>query len=208
MVRIAGASGSGSGFVVDSQGLIFTNAHVLDESGGMSVVFHDGTRAAPTVVASDDAQDVALLKVSVGGRLATLPLGRGTREGEEVLAFGFPLGIDGDMTATKGIVSALRRSGQTAVVQTDAALNPGNSGGPLVNFRGEVVGMNTSVLRGIGGEPTEGIGFAIESGVLSEFLRTSSRTSVPTHAACLACRTPVRPNWNNCPQCGTKLEEH
>ena len=206
VVRIVGASGSGSGFVVDPQGLIFTNAHVLDESGGMYVVFHDGRGAIPTVVASDAAQDVALLKVDVGGSVAALPLGRRTRAGEEVLAFGFPLGIDGDMTATKGIVSALRRSGGTTLVQTDAALNPGNSGGPLVNVRGQAVGMNTSVLRGIGDDPAEGIGFAIGAEALSEFLRSAtSRTPVSNRAACPACWTPVQPNWNNCPRCSTKL---
>ena len=208
VVRIVGASGSGSGFVVDLQGLIFTNAHVLDGSGGMYVVFHDGKGAIPTVVASDGAQDVALLKVDVAVRLAALPLGRNTREGEEVLAFGFPLGIDGDMTATKGIVSALRRSGGTTLVQTDAALNPGNSGGPLVNVRGQVVGMNTSVLRGIGDDPAEGIGFAIGAEALSEFLRSAtSGTPVSIRASCPACRTPVQANWNNCPRCGTKLGE-
>ena len=206
VVRITGPLGSGTGFVVGSQGLVLTNAHVIEGAAWLNVVFHDRRPAPARIVRSDAARDIVLLKVDVGRSLAPLSLARSVHEGEEVLAFGFPLGMIGGMTSTKGIVSALRTLGGTPYVQTDAALNPGNSGGPLVNMRGEVVGMNTSLIRGTQGEPVEGIGFAIGSEGLANYLSLAKPgMSPPVNPACPACRTPVRPAWNNCPQCRTRL---
>ena len=166
VVRITGSSTYGSGFVVDSDGHILTNAHVIDGSTRLTVVLDDGTRLIARVVGTDPMRDIALIKVEPRQRqLTVLPLVRQTREGEEVVALGYPLG-GGNLTVTKGIVSALVTRGSLAYIQTDAALNPGNSGGPLLNSRGEVVGMNTSVLREDGGDETEGIGFAIKSDTL------------------------------------------
>ena len=166
VVRITGSSTYGSGFVVDSDGHILTNAHVIDGSTRLTVVLDDGTRLTARVVGTDPMRDIALIKVEPRQRqLTVLPLVKQTREGEEVVALGYPLG-GGNLTVTKGIVSALVTRGSLAYIQTDAALNPGNSGGPLLNSRGEVVGMNTSVLREDGGDETEGIGFAIKSDTL------------------------------------------
>ena len=207
VVRIEGSSGSGSGFIVSPQGHVLTNAHVIDKAAWLNVVFPDGRRSTPTIVASDSAQDIALLIVETGRTLPALPLGRSVRQGEEVLALGFPMGLEGDMTATKGIISALRTSRGASYVQTDAALNPGNSGGPLVNTRGEVVGMNTSVFRGPEGIPAaEGIGFAIGAETLSNYLRKADPGIWPeTNPACPQCGTSAQPNWNHCPHCRTRL---
>ena len=188
VVRIAGASGSGSGFVVDSAGHILTNEHVIEGAGRLAVVFDDGTRLTAQVVASDPARDIALLKVETTRRLTVLHLATSTREGEQVVALGYPLDLSDRITVTQGIVSSFRRFGDVDYVQTDAATNPGNSGGPLLNLRGEVVGMNTSVRREIQDREydAQGIGFAIRYDVLSSRLPimmsgASPATPIPTH---------------------------
>ncbi len=196
VVRIAGTSGSGSGFVVDSAGYILTNEHVIDGAGRLTVVFDDGTRLIPSVVASDAARDIALLKVESTSRLTALRFATEVREGDEVIALGYPLDLDDRMTVTRGIVSAFRTFGGVAYIQTDAATNPGNSGGPLLNLRGEIVGMNTSVRREIQDRDyaAQGIGFAIMHDVLtshlaamisgaSSALPTPTRTPTPTATA-------------------------
>ena len=196
-MRIAGPAGSGSGFVVDSAGYILTNQHVIEGSGRLSVVFDDGTRLTPQVVASDAARDIALLKVETPSRLTALPLATGTREGDQVVALGYPLGLRDRMTVTQGIVSAYRTFGGVAYVQTDAAINPGNSGGPLLNLKGEVIGMNSS-----GRPEADGIGFAIRYDVLSRRLAammsgassvrpTPTRTPTPRAAAPQSVFGPV-----------------
>ena len=179
-------SGSGSGFIVDSQGHILTNEHVIDGSSRITVVLDNGSRLPAQVVSSDAARDIALLKVTTSARLTVLPLAAQVRAGEEVVALGYPLSFElgGDMTVTRGIVSASRTYEGVDYVQTDAAINPGNSGGPLLNLRGEVVGMNT-----FGIEDTEGIGFAIKSNVLSsrlQIMKSGSQPSISTPT-----RTPV-----------------
>ena len=188
VVRIAGTSGSGSGFVVDSAGYILTNEHVIDGAGRLTVVFDDGARLAAQVVASDAARDIALLKVEATRQLAALPLATEAREGDEVVALGYPLELDDRMTVTRGIVSAFRTYGGVAYVQTDAATNPGNSGGPLLNLKGNVVGMNTSILREIQGRDydAQGIGFAIRYDVLV------SRLPVMMSGASSGRTTPTR----------------
>ena len=184
VVRIAGTSGGGSGFVVDSAGYILTNEHVVDGAGRLTVVFDDGTLLASRVVAFDAARDIALLKVETTRRLTALPLAADVREGDEVVALGYPLSLGDRMTVTKGIVSAFRTFGGAAYIQTDAAINPGNSGGPLLNLRGEVVGMNTRIQREIQGQEfdAQGIGFAIKFDVLSSRLAImkSGVRSTPT----------------------------
>jgi len=176
VVRIVAWPAYGSGFVVDSDGHILTNAHVVDGAARLTAVFDDGTRLTARVVGTDPIRDIALIKVEPRQRqLKVLPLVTGIREGDEVVALGYPLNST-SMTVTKGIVSALIAHNGLTYIQTDAALNPGNSGGPLLNLRGEVVGMSTSVLRENDGEETEGIGFAIRSDTLRtriELLKTS-----------------------------------
>ncbi len=192
VVRIAGTSASSSGFVVDSAGYILTNAHVVDGAGRLTVVFDDGARLDPQVVASDAARDIALLKVTTTRRLTALPIATGTREGDQVVALGYPLynldELAGDMTVTNGIVSAFRTFGGSTYIQTNAALNPGNSGGPLLNLRGEVVGMNTSRFREVPGSDSlaQGIGFAIRYDILS------SRLPIMMSGASSGGATPTR----------------
>ena len=195
VVRIEGPSSSGSGFVVDSDGYILTNEHVINGQSRITVVFDNGTRRTATVIASDAARDIALLKITPSRTLTVLPFATSVREGEEVVALGYPLDLGDSMTVTKGIVSAFRTIRGTAHIQTDAAINPGNSGGPLLNTKGEVVGMNTSVQRDIQGEDyyAQGIGFAIKFDVLSTRLTAmkSGQSPFPTPTPkAVATQTP------------------
>lgn len=186
VVRIEGPTSSGSGFVVDAEGHILTNEHVINGQSRLTVVFDNGARIAARVIASDATRDIALLKVTTTVTLTTLPFATSVREGEEVIALGYPLGNDlhGSLTITKGIISAFRNISSISHIQTDAAINPGNSGGPLLNTKGEVVGMNTSVQRDIQGEDyfAQGIGFAIKFDVLNSRLTAmkSGQSSHPT----------------------------
>ncbi|GAA3706514.1 hypothetical protein GCM10022224_085080 [Nonomuraea antimicrobica] len=165
VVSVETRSSGGSGFVVDALGHILTNAHVVSGSSQVTVVLNDGSRLSADVIGADDDEDLAVLEVAYPGELTPATLGRSSdlSVGDEVLAIGSPLGLSGTVTA--GIVSALDRevrlggSPRTAV-QTDASINPGNSGGPLVNARGEVVGVNTAIAASRGGGNI-GIGFAI-----------------------------------------------
>ncbi|MEH1102100.1 S1C family serine protease [Micromonospora sp. CPCC 205561] len=161
------ASATGSGFAVDDQQHIITNDHILAKGRGGSVTVElpDGRRFAAEVVGREPRSDLAVLRVPPSAGLAALPLAKpgSTRVGEPVLAVGSPLGLPGTVTA--GIVSALDRQvrlgdNRHTAVQTDASINPGNSGGPLVNARGEVVGVNTAIAT-IDGNGSIGIGFAI-----------------------------------------------
>jgi putative serine protease PepD len=164
-VRVGNAGGSG--FVVDDQGHIITNNHVVAGGGAVSVVGQDGRRLSAEVVGRDPSSDIAVLRVTPTAALRPLTLAQpgATRVGEPVLAVGSPLGLSGTVTA--GIVSALDRQvrlGNTgarrSAIQTDASINPGNSGGPLVNARGEVIGVNTAIAT-LDGSGNIGIGFAI-----------------------------------------------
>lgn len=165
--------GAGSGVVVNSKGLILTNAHVVDDADTVEVVFFDGTRAPARVVSSVVDDDVALVQVQ--GITDTLPATLGSSDdllvGDQVLAIGNALGLGGDPTVTLGILSAKNRqidAGRLSfdnLLQTDAAINPGNSGGPLVNAAGEVVGINTAIIEG-----SQNVGFAIAIDSVLPFL--------------------------------------
>jgi S1-C subfamily serine protease len=168
-VRSGSGGGTGSGFVFDGRGHIVTNNHVVEAAGGggsISVVGSDGRRLTAEVVGTDPSNDIAVLRVEPSAALRPLELAdlSATRVGEPVLAVGSPLGLSGTVTA--GIISALDRqvrlggSQRGTAVQTDASINPGNSGGPLVNARGEVVGVNTAIATLEGGGSI-GIGFAV-----------------------------------------------
>ncbi|MEU8182214.1 trypsin-like peptidase domain-containing protein [Micromonospora sp. NPDC049044] len=162
-----GGPATGSGFAVDDQQHLITNDHILAKGGGgpVTVELPDGRRFAAEVVGREPRSDLAVLKVPAAAGLTPLPMAKpgATRVGEPVLAVGSPLGLAGTVTA--GIVSALDRevrlgNNRHRAVQTDASINPGNSGGPLVNARGEVVGVNTAIAT-IDGSGSIGIGFAI-----------------------------------------------
>jgi putative serine protease PepD len=164
-VRRGFAGATGSGFVIDRSGHILTNNHVVAAGGDVAVVLQSGRRIRATVVGRDAATDLAVLKVANPTGLEPLTLGRSADAavGDPVLAVGSPLGLSGTVTA--GIVSALDRevrlgSQRGTALQTDAPINPGNSGGPLVNARGEVIGVNTAIAT-LGSQGSIGIGFAI-----------------------------------------------
>src|SRR5438876_155683 len=159
--------GAGSGFVIDARGYILTNFHVVQEAQSIDVVLGDQSRFPAKFIGADRRNDVALLKIDPKGKhLAALPLGdSGTLQvGQKVLAIGNPFGFQS--TLTTGVVSALGRTVQTSqttfideAIQTDAAINRGNSGGPLINSHGEVIGINSAIYTPTG--TTAGIGFAI-----------------------------------------------
>lgn len=155
--------GTGSGFVISSDGLILTNAHVVSGADTVSVTLKDGREFKGKVVGQDPLTDVAVVRVQANN-LPTVSLGNSDalKPGEWAIAIGNPLGLDNTVTA--GIISATGRSSsevrvpdkRVSFIQTDAAINPGNSGGPLLNQRGEVIGMNTAIIGG-----AQGLGFAV-----------------------------------------------
>lgn len=159
--------GTGSGFVYDTQGHIVTNNHVVEGASEIEVVLADGTVLPAEVVGTDAYYDLAVLHVDPAQLPAPpLPLGSAEtlRVGQRVLAIGNPFGLD--RTLTTGVISALDRTIESEsgslvgnAIQTDAAINPGNSGGPLLNSRGEVIGVNTAITSPSGG--SVGIGFAV-----------------------------------------------
>ncbi len=177
--------GTGSGFVIDAQGHIVTNNHVVEDAQQLSVTFPDRTTVPATLVGRDPDNDLAVVRVDPNGtddngrplrdRLKPVAMGDSGRItiGEDAIAIGSPLGLQ--QTVTLGIVSALRQPGEDSgsrqsldllggAVQTDAAINPGNSGGPLFNAGGEVIGVNTAIFSQSGG--SIGIGFAIPINVV------------------------------------------
>ena len=188
VVLIDTDSGAGSGFVVDATGYILTNEHVVRGSTWVTVMLSNGARLTAYVAGTDASRDIALIKVD--RRFPTvLQFATEVRQGETVIALGFPFRytLGDSMTTTTGIVSAFRTIGGVVHIQTDTDINPGNSGGPLLNLRGEVVGMNTSGYRE---EEAQGINFAIHYDVLATRLPillgaatsppTVSSTSTPT----------------------------
>lgn len=163
--------GLGSGFVIDKEGHIVTNYHVVEDADTVQVVFSDDTNPVEAkVLGSDPSTDLAILQVDTDGRALTpIPLGDSDSvvPGDTAIAIGNPFGLD--RTITEGIVSAIQRSIRAPdgfrienVIQTDAAINSGNSGGPLLNDRGEVIGVNSQIIAGGGiNQGNVGIGFAV-----------------------------------------------
>lgn len=200
--RIGGRGGHGSGFVISPDGLVVTNFHVVGDAKAVRIAMPDGTADEGRVLGTDPDTDIALVRA--GGSFANVaPLGdsKRLRRGQIAIAIGNPLGFE--WTVTTGVVSALGRSMRATtgrliddVIQTDAALNPGNSGGPLVSSAGEVIGVNTAMIPG-----AQGIAFAVASNtanfVLSEIIRfgrvrrafigiSADTTNLPRRAALLS----------------------
>lgn len=171
----------GSGFIIDPSGLIVTNNHVIDGARSMSVILSDGTSLPATLVGTDTLDDIALLRVHPPYPLTAVQFGssREARIGDWVLAIGNPYGLGGTVTA--GIISArgrnLAEDGSTDFIQTDAPINKGNSGGPLFNTAGRVIGINTAIYSPSGG--SVGIGFAIPSDEVAAIVAQLRRFGKP-----------------------------
>jgi S1-C subfamily serine protease len=156
--------GQGSGFIIDTEGHILTNYHVIADARQVEVTLHNRKKYRATVVGTDPSHDLAIIQIKASD-LSPMILGdsRNLQVGQKVYAIGNPFGLAG--TLTSGIVSSIRSVQEPdgirieEAIQTDAAINPGNSGGPLLNWRGEVIGINTMIASGVG--QSSGIGFAI-----------------------------------------------
>jgi S1-C subfamily serine protease len=174
--QVNGTSGIGSGFVFDKKGHVITNAHVVKNAKKLVVTFLDGRSYNADIIGYDEFTDIGVIKVNADlSLLQPLSLGDSSnlKVGESIAAIGNPFGLSGSMTS--GIVSQLGRllpsgSGYSIpdVIQTDAAINPGNSGGPLLNMRGEIVGINTAI-QSTTGEFT-GVGFAVPSQTIAKIV--------------------------------------
>jgi S1-C subfamily serine protease len=178
-VRSGGAlvEGAGTGMILTPDGQVLTNDHVLAGASSLTVtLFGQTTQLTARIIGADPAQDVALIQIVGAHGLPTVRLGNSgaARVGDSVLAIGNALGLSGGLTVTKGIVSSTDRSlsalsrvtgrseNLSGLLQTDAAINSGNSGGPLVNSSGQVIGINTAVAEStVGNAPAQNIGFAI-----------------------------------------------
>jgi len=184
------ATAEGSGFVIDANGDIVTNQHVVAGSTGITVRFNDGSTAKGTLVGSDASTDLAVVKVNVdSSKLHPLTFGDSStvQVGQQVAAIGSPFGLPESLTA--GIVSALNRTitapqpnnySISGAIQTDAAINHGNSGGPLLNASGQVIGVNSQIESDGGGN--EGVGFAIPSDTVKNVTDALIAGKTPQHA--------------------------
>ncbi len=162
--------GSGTGVIFDESGLVLTNNHVIEGGVEIIVTQDDGTQVQAQIIGADRLSDLAVLRLP-GDGYPSLPLRENgsLRAGDWVIAIGNALALPGGPTVTVGVVSALGRSIESTpgvtlydLIQTDTSINPGNSGGPLIDLGGNLVGINTAVLRGSSGVSVEGIGFAID----------------------------------------------
>ena len=175
--RFAPQQGLGSGVIIRSDGYIVTNNHVVADASKLHVMLHDGSVERAEVVGTDGTSDLALIKIHQDD-LSSIPLGvtEEIRVGQWVLAFGSPLSRALDNSVTAGIVSALNRTSaqlsnlnpHSSFIQTDAAINRGNSGGPLVNLKGQLIGINTAILSPTG--LSSGVGFAIPVDVVDNVI--------------------------------------
>jgi S1-C subfamily serine protease len=167
-LEVLPVQGTGSGIIISEDGYILTNAHVVQDAAQLNISLHDGTNHDARLVGIDQENDLAVVKIDLPDDLILDPITFGTaktlRVGQQVVAIGNPFGYDRTMTI--GTVSGLGRPVRTdsntvinGMIQTDAAINPGNSGGPLLNSKGEMVGINTSIYSTTGG--SQGIGFAV-----------------------------------------------
>jgi S1-C subfamily serine protease len=177
--RVIPQDGVGTGVVVDSAGYVVTNNHVITAGSGtvvsddINVTLFDQRTVPATVVGHDQATDLAVLKIDVPGLVAVpFAAADSLQVGQEVVAIGFALDLEGAPTVTRGVISAKNRTIQEVpytipdAIQTDASINPGNSGGPLVNGFGEIVGINTAIIRG-----AQNIGFSIAVGLVQPTVR-------------------------------------
>ena len=199
VVRIVTNDGVGSGAIFDTEGstgYIITNQHVVDNNSRVTVTVNDSIPYVGSVLGVDTVRDLAVVSICCGS-FETLSFGNAQilQSGDEVVAIGYAIGLQGEATVTKGIVSAVRYSSShmSEVIQTDAAINPGNSGGPILSPSGEILGINTfGYDETEGGRPVEGLSFAISATTVKEqipVLRSGASTPRPTPTSA-PTRTP------------------
>lgn len=196
VVTIKAGRGSGSGSIVRSDGLVLTNEHVVSEARGgqVEVRTSQGNRYPGYVIAVDRRNDLALVRLQTNESLPTIPIAdrQGVQVGQQVYAIGSPFGLSG--TITTGILS--RIDPENGDLQTDAALNPGNSGGPLLNSRGELIGVNKAILSRDG--TNSGIGFATNALIAQEFIVANGNQRDPGFPNdSVARRDPTFPEENS-----------
>ncbi|HMS63470.1 MAG TPA: trypsin-like peptidase domain-containing protein [Solirubrobacteraceae bacterium] len=180
VVQVRTSDGSGTGFVIEDDGTIVTNAHVVDRATSAKVIFDDSDKAVPArILGRDESTDLAVLKVEPGDAPKLRPLVLADSDtvqvGDNAIAIGYPLGLD--RTVTAGIISGLGREIQAPngfsidkVIQTDAPINPGNSGGPLLDAKGRVIGVNSQIATDGASQGNVGIGFAVPSNTVREIV--------------------------------------
>jgi hypothetical protein len=176
VVRVETTDSIGSGMVVDKSGYVLTCDHVVEDIQSATIVFMSGEQYTGTVVERDEPRDLAVIKITTGELdFPTVILGDSAKLdiGEDVIAVGYSLGLEGEVTISRGIVSAFRNIDDVNYIQTDAALNPGNSGGPLIDLKGEVVGIADFKFVG---EAVEGMNFAIAIDDAKSFLTSTIDT--------------------------------
>jgi serine protease Do len=182
VVSVSRGGGSGSGIIVSRDGVVLTNAHVVGEARNVEVGLADGRNLRGQVIGKDESIDVAVVRVS-SANLPAAPIGDSDKleVGQLAIAIGNPLGLE--RTVTSGVVSAVNRNPRgidlAGLIQTDAAISPGNSGGPLVDSRGRVIGINTAVLAGAG---ASGLGFAVPINLANDVVRQVLTTGRVTRA--------------------------
>jgi putative serine protease PepD len=185
------SEGLGSGIILDTSGNILTNYHVVENATELEVTLGDQASASATVVGTDPTGDLAVIKADFPSDITLSPANLGDSDqikvGESVIAIGNPFGLDG--TVTEGIISGLDRTLSEQqnrplreMIQTDAAINPGNSGGPLVDFNGDVIGINTAIENPSGTDTFSGIGYAIPINIAKQELDSLMAGSTVTHA--------------------------
>ncbi len=187
VVRIRTDKGSGSGVIFevdDDSALVLTNQHVIEDASEIQVEVNDSFTYVAEVRGTDVVRDLAILRICCGD-FRSLPFGNVSKlnPGDEVFAMGYPLGLPGQATVTKGIVSAIRfdQTNQRLVIQTDAAINPGNSGGPILSEMGEILGINTFRREETeSGRPVDNVGFAIAAPTIEEQLHALKTAPPPT----------------------------
>lgn len=204
--------GVGSGFVISADGKVVTNAHVVSKADSVSVSFSDGRVLDGKVLGTDPVTDIAVIQVEAG-ELPTVVLGDSdqVRQGQWAIAIGNPLGLQ--ETVTVGVISATHRLSQqigvpdkdVGFIQTDAAINPGNSGGPLLNQRGEVIGVNSAIIGG-----TQGLGFAVPINTAKEVaqqLIAGGTVDHPYIGVQMVALTPqIKQRANNVPGASMRVE--
>src|ERR1043166_5125600 len=206
IIQIATSAGTGTGFYVKEFGLIVTNDHVVADNAEVTIAGKVFDKALSRVWYTDRKHDLAFLEGPVNIDLPEIKLGHyeEMKDGDEVLAIGHPYGLN--YTATQGVISKVDRIRDgLKFIQIDAAINPGNSGGPLVNDKGEVIGVNSFIIKG-----GDNLGFALPVNYLREALQLYLPNKGQPSTRCHSCNYLVTPanidSQKYCPSCGTEIK--